>query len=284
MSELIPVVLRFALYLDLMLVFGLGLFGLYAGGRRLNLKSLLRVLASVGVLLSVASLLSMTHAMSGADDWQTLWPHLQMMLWRTELGWTWWLRIAALVLVALNTRLATVFGGVAVVTLVWTGHGVMHAGTLGLWHVVSDSAHVLAAAGWVGALAAFGLLLLNTSLPAVQDLAHALAGFARMGAVFVAVLIGTGVTNYLFVVGPNLDGLTGGTYAILLCVKLGLFGVMLGLAALNRSHLTPWLQRSLAAGDCTAASKALRRSIALEFASVVLILGLVAWLGTLAPN
>lgn len=284
MSELVPVLLRFALYLDLMLVFGLGLFGLYADSKLLNLKPLLRRLAALGLLLSLASLLSMTQAMSGAEDWPTLWTHLQMMLWQTELGWTWWLRIAALVLVALSTRLATVFGGVALVTLAWVGHGVMHEGSLGQWHLLSDSAHLLAAAGWVGALAAFGLMLANASEQAVQVLAHALAGFERVGVVIVAVLIGTGVANYLFVVGPNLDGITGGVYAILLCLKLGVFGLMLGLAALNRSHLTPLLQRSLAAGDHRAARNALRRSITLEFGAVVLILGLVAWLGTLAPS
>lgn len=284
MSELVPVLLRFALYLDLMLVFGLGLFGLYADSRLLNLKPLLRRLAALGLLLSLASLLSMTQAMSGAEDWPTLWMHLQMMLWQTELGWTWWLRISALVLVALNTRLATLFGGVALVTLAWAGHGVMHEGALGLWHLLSDSAHLLAAAGWVGALAAFGLMLRSISEQAVPVLAHALAGFERVGAVFVAVLIGTGVANYLFVVGPNLDGITGGVYAILLCLKLGVFGLMLGLAALNRWHLTPLLQRSLAAGDHRAARHALRRSITLEFGAVVLILGLVAWLGTLAPR
>ena len=284
MSELVAVLLRFALYLDLMLVFGLGLFGLYADSRLLNLKPLLRRLAALGLLLSLASLLSMTQAMSGAEDWPTLWTHLQMMLWQTELGWTWWLRIAALVLVVLSTRLATLFGGVALVTLAWAGHGVMHEGSLGGWHLLSDSAHLLAAAGWVGALAAFGLMLASASEQAVPVLAHALTGFERVGVVFVAVLMGTGVANYLFVVGPNLDGITGGVYAILLCLKLGAFGLMLGLAALNRSHLTPLLQRSLAAGDHRAARQALRRSITLEFGAAVLILGLVAWLGTLAPR
>ncbi|UUN87313.1 copper homeostasis membrane protein CopD [Pseudomonas extremorientalis] len=284
MSEAVSIFLRFALYLDLMLLFGLGLFGLYGDRRLLNLQPLLRLAACLGVLLSVASLLVMTQAMSGAEDWQTLWPHLQMMLWQTELGWTWSLRMVALVLVALNTGLAPLFGAIALVTLAWAGHGVMHEGTQGLWHVLSDSAHLLAAAGWVGALAAFGLALRSTSLPALQRLAHALAAFERMGMLFVAVLIGTGVANYLFVVGPNLDGITGGTYALLLCVKLGVFGVMLGLAALNRSHFTPLLQRALAAGATTVAVKALRRSIALESAAVVLILALVAWLGTLAPG
>ena len=62
------------------------------------------------------------------------------------------------------------------------------------------------------------------------------------------------------------------------------FGVMLALAALNRFHLTPLLQQSIAAGDYNVAIRALRRSMALEFGAVVLILGLVAWLGTVAPD
>jgi putative copper resistance protein D len=287
MSEMIPVLLRFVLYLDLMLVFGLGLFGLYARHCRLDVRRLLRWMASLGVLLSVLSMVSMTQAMSGAEDWQTLWPHVQMMLAHTELGWTWCLRLVALVVVLLNPRLATLCGGVALVTLAWAGHGVMHEGALGVWHLISDIAHLLAAAGWVGALAAFGLLLMSPSLPGaphVEALSQALVGFERVGMGFVAVLIVTGVTNYLLVVGLNPDGLSEGLYALLLGLKLAVFGLMLGLAALNRFHLTPWLQRSLTSGDNATATRALRRSIAVEFGAVVLILGLVAWLGTLAPD
>lgn len=62
MSEAVSIFLRFALYLDLMLVFGLGLFGLYGDRRLLNLQPLLRLTACLGVLLSSASLLSMTQA------------------------------------------------------------------------------------------------------------------------------------------------------------------------------------------------------------------------------
>ncbi|AHC37201.1 MULTISPECIES: copper homeostasis membrane protein CopD [unclassified Pseudomonas] len=293
MSELSQVALRFALYLDLMLLFGFGLFGLYglnASQRTLlNFKRLMGWTAGLGMLLSVASLLSMTQAMSGASDWQALWPHLQMMLWQTDLGVAWCLRIVALVLAGCTTRLlpATVLGGVALVTLVWSGHGVMHEGMLGAWHIISDAAHLLAAGGWVGALAAFGLLLrraLFRDRYRVEVLAGALAGFERIGAGFVAVLIVTGGVNYLLVVGPNLDGINGSVYAILLGLKLGVFSLMLGLAALNRFHLVPFLQRSLAAGDTAAAGRVLRRSMALEFGAVVLILGLVAWLGTLAPG
>ncbi|MCP1464799.1 hypothetical protein [Pseudomonas sp. S3E17] len=115
MSELTQVTLRFALYLDLMLLFGLGLFGLYGlkAPERvlLNLRGLLRLTAGVGIVLSIASLLALTQAMSGATDWQTLWPHLHMMLWQTDLGLTWWLRMAALVVFPPDAASATVRGG-----------------------------------------------------------------------------------------------------------------------------------------------------------------------------
>ena len=293
MSELSPILLRFALYLDLMLVFGLGLFGLYglkaAERSLLNFRRLLGWTAGLGVLLSIASMVSITQAMSGATDWPTLWPHLQMMLTQTDLGWTTCLRIVALVLVAFGAGLplATLFGAIALATLMWTGHGAMHAGVPGVWHRLGDGAHLLAAAGWVGALAAFGLLLMRASVQdarRVEALVAALTGFERIGAGFVAVLILSGVANYLWVVGPNLDGLTDGIYALLLSLKLGVFGVMLGLAALNRFRLTPLLQRAVAAGDTAPAIAALRRSMVLEFGAVVLILALVAWLGTLSPT
>ncbi|QLG91894.1 copper homeostasis membrane protein CopD [Pseudomonas yamanorum] len=304
MSESIIIVLRFGLYLDLMLLFGLGLFGLYGlraperlSGVVLHFKVLLLWMAVLGVLLSAASLWFMTRAMSGASEWEALWPHLHMMLWQTELGMAWMLRITALLVVALavfaNTAwptlslwLVSISSAVALATLAWAGHGAMSEGILGLWHLVSDISHLLAAGGWSGALVAFGLLLRRGQLQAarrIKVLARALTGFEWVGAVLVGVLIVTGIVNYLLIVGPSLDGMMSGTYGILLCLKLMLFALMLALAALNRFHLNPLLQRSLDAGQYTVASAAIRRSIAVEFGSVVLILGLVAWLGTLAP-
>ncbi len=134
MSEMIPVLLRFLLYLDLMLVFGLGLFGLYARRCRLDVRQLLRWMASLGVLLSVLSMVSMTQAISGAD-WQTLWPHVQMMLAHTELGWTWCLRLVRRWSWCCSARLATLCGGVALVTLAWARHGVMRGARwgCGIW-------------------------------------------------------------------------------------------------------------------------------------------------------
>jgi putative copper resistance protein D len=63
-------------------------------------------------------------------------------------------------------------------------------------------------------------------------------------------------------------------------VKLLLFAAMLGLAALNRFHLTPALAL---AGDQPPSFATLRLSLTIEAGAATAILALVAWLGTLEP-
>ncbi|MFN3050849.1 copper resistance protein CopD, partial [Pseudomonas alloputida] len=55
-------------------------------------------------------------------------------------------------------------------------------------------------------------------------------------------------------------------------------------AFLNRFHLSPLLARSIETGDYSVAINALRRSMIVEFSTAVIILCLVAWLGTLSPE
>jgi putative copper resistance protein D len=59
---------------------------------------------------------------------------------------------------------------------------------------------------------------------------------------------------------------------------------MLMFPALNRFHLSPLLERSIQTGTHTVAINALRRSVILELSVAVIIMGLVAWLGTLSPE
>jgi putative copper resistance protein D len=70
----------------------------------------------------------------------------------------------------------------------------------------------------------------------------------------------------------------------LLFIKVVLFAGMLVLAALNRFHLGPLLERSLRDGQYAVAANALRRSVLVEWVAAVVIVGLVAWLGTLSPE
>ena len=92
------------------------------------------------------------------------------------------------------------------------------------------------------------------------------------------------VVNYLLIIGPTFETLTTSTYGALLSLKVFLFAGMLVFAALNRFHLSPLLERSIQTGVYTVAINALRRSMILELSAAVIILSLVAWLGTLSPE
>jgi putative copper resistance protein D len=74
------------------------------------------------------------------------------------------------------------------------------------------------------------------------------------------------------------------TYGILLFIKVALFAGMLVLAALNRFQFGPLLQQSLREGQYRMAANALRHSVRVELFAALLIVGLVAWLGTLSPQ
>lgn len=289
MAELINILLRLALYVDLLLLFGLALFGLYSVDAALRFRPMLRGIALIGALLSVAGLVLMTRAMSGETAFAALWPHLQMMVLETDVGLAWTLRMIALIAVVIwpGLRLTSLAGAVALASLAWSGHGAMDEGSQRFWHFLSDILHLLAAGAWLGAMLA---LILMSRLDAlcsearIRSLADSVKRFEGVGAGIVLILSVTGVANYLFIVGPTLGEILLGTYGILLAIKVVLFGGMLVLAALNRFHLGPLLEQSLRAGQHQVAANALRRSVALELVIALLIVALVAWLGTLSPE
>ena len=305
MSDSIGIALRFGLYVDLMLLLGLPLFGLYSlkgpervSGAVLPFRLMLAGTAALGLLLSIASMVVMASAMSGETAFAELRPHLEMMVLETDMGLAWVVRIVALVVgglaVMLNHRapgvgllVATIAGGIALASLAWNGHGAMDEGIRRVWHFTTDILHLLAAGVWLGALVALALMAKANVLQTeerIRLLARAVIRFELVGALIVVVITVTGVVNYLFIVGLELDDLFLSTYGILLFIKVTLFAGMLVLAALNRFHLGPFLQRSLRNGQYWVAANALRRSVVMELAAAVLIVGLVAWLGTLSPE
>lgn len=292
----LSVALRFALYLDLMLVFGVALFGLQALRPEDRAAAIARryvrvivVSVAAGIVLSLWSVLVMAKAMTGAAEYAELTRHVfGMILTATAFGLAWTVRMAALAAclsaVAVLRRRPTArfavlaaLGATALATLTWSGHGAMDDGARGVLHAASDIAHLLAAGAWVGALAAFVLLssALQMSAPgAVAMLSRASNGFAGLGTVSVA--------NYLFIVGPTVDGLITTAYGGLLLAKLALVALMLGLAAANRFRLSPRLAAAVRSADEAGAVRALRASLVTEACIGVLILGLVAWLGGLS--
>ena len=297
MTDWIGVALRFAVYADLLLLFGLAVYPLYAAGpsRPLGGRASVAVLAALGLLLSALSFLQMVASMSGATiagiDRETF----DFVLFETPPGDAFLWRSVALTTALVATflrsakigRLVVTLGaGIALGTLAWTGHAAVTEGTEGTIHRLADGLHLLAAGAWLGALAALVTLLFarvddDQSVAAARS---ALAGFAVAGSIIVAVIVATGLFNVWMIVG--VEGalrLPTTLYGQLLIAKLVLFTAMLGLAAANRWRLTPRLALGEAGSDSSGV-RALRVSIALETSAAVLILALVAWLGTLSPQ
>jgi copper resistance protein D len=169
-------------------------------------------------------------------------------------------------------------GAIATASLAWLGHAAAGESWL---HLAADVLHALTAAAWLGALAAFGLLLAGSrTREELLRLAAALRRFSRMAVPLVAVLALTGLANTWFTVGPaGIAHLPRSAYGQLLLAKIAVFAAMLGLAGLNRNRLTP----ALAANPGSTSVAHLRRSIAAEALLGLVVLALVAWLGTLAP-
>jgi len=299
------VALRLLQYLGAMILLGSSLFLLYAPpGLRAGQAAALRwarpLLLAAGAALAIASLLQIAAqsiALSGSFAEGLKRETLEAVVAYMPQGKAALARAAAAILAMLALLLvpagrlrlgiAAGFGAAATVSLVWMGHAAATEGALGPLHRLSDGLHVLAAAVWIGALAAFLALLLARprSAEAQHALHTALAGFAGVGTAAVAVLLATGAVNSWILVGPDrIASLWTTPYGRLLALKVVLFLAMLGFAAANRYRLTPALARSLArTRDADAELAALRRSLTVEATLGVGVLLLVAWFGTLAP-
>lgn len=300
------VAVRLGLYLSLMLLVGLAAFPLYAlrageraESRMLSLHRPLLLWCGVAVVLSALGLLMLIAAMMGTSILAVDRETTLAILLATPVGTAWLVRMAALAAALLALlllkrtvilRFASVLvtGGIALATLVWTGHAGATEGTAGSLHKISDILHMLASAIWLGGIAAFLMLLRNAAgddggLRLVVG-HRALDDFARVGAISVAVIVVTGLINGQILVGlSNVPALWTNTYGRLLLFKLGLVAIMLLLAAKNRWRLTPALGNALPGGNTQQAVAALRYSLLLEAAAALAILALVAWLGMLEP-
>jgi len=271
------IALRLLVYLQGGLMLGTLLF---ASSWMRQTRLLASGFAAVGIFLTVITVLNLTASFSDSGAFEM--PTLKMLLTETAMGWAAIARAAALfavVTLALTsgTRFFPIlFAIIAIASLSWNGHGAMTDDALGWLHLTGNALHLVAGLGWFGAVAAF-LWAATLSKEAPANLASRLEQFATIGTAFVAVLLVTGISNTLFIVGWNeLPTLLGTTYGRLLLLKIGLFAAMLGAAAANRFWLTPRMttSRSLSA---------VRTSLSTEMVFGVGVLAIVAWLGTLDP-
>ena len=265
-----------------------------SSNERRSLMALVLVLAAS----SVAALVLQAASMAGEDDPLADPSMLGMVLTSTSFGYAVAVRIvvtltAIALLLRSSTRrrlwMMTLLGAAATLSLAWGGHGVADEGEAGLLHLGADIVHLLAAGLWIGALAILVVMVMEhlatTDGIATRRLDRALSGFSGAGTLAVSLLILTGLVNGWFLIGPDhLAALATTLYGRILLAKLGLFTAMLGLAAAHRWRLAPRLEAAAASDDdARTVVIVIRRSIAIEAALAILVLGLIGWLGTLAP-
>jgi putative copper resistance protein D len=302
MTDWPAIAARLALYVDLGLLFGIPLFALHAGrdaARQgmLKIATLGAVLAGAGIAISLLGFALQIAGMSGTALGDIDPAIASAVLGQTAVGWALVVRLAALAVAlgialllpasAAKHWLLMISGGIALATLAWSGHGVASEGAVGIVHAGADIIHLLAASAWIGALALLLMLVSprgSVSLERVEAAHAALAGFGAMGTILVGLIVATGVVNGVYLVGTDrVMALGSSPYGQLLLVKLMLFLAMLACAGANRFWLTPALATAIGREPTRRALALLRRSVAIEVTFALLVLGLVAWLGTLEP-
>ena len=172
------------------------------------------------------------------------------------------------------------------VSIAWTGHAGSTAGEIGIVHLIADAFHLVAAAAWIGGVASLALLLVVASRRQAhgwtllaQDAAQR---FSALGIVSVTTLLMSGVVNSVILVG-SLHALLVTGYGRLLMLKIALFAVMLGFAAVNRFRLTPGLADFPGGEQEHDAVRMLTRNCVIEIALGLTIFAIVGALGTIHP-
>lgn len=334
MTPLAVIAARLAQYGAAMILFGSPLFFVYglsaeapnAAPKAGWTRGMLIAAAVVMLVAAIAALCAQTATMTDSPADAFVPASLMMVLTGTQFGMALGARFTltaaalGLLLVVKRSRslwlAVAVLGGGVVASFAWTGHGASDDGWPGLIHLAADILHLLASAIWLGALAGLTAVIFGArpaqSPASLTILRHALESFSGVGSAAVALLLATGLLNSLFLVGlGHVGDLWRTTYGLLLLGKVGLFGLMVILAAVNRFRLTPQLKAALEPSplryhkvralpdrqtEPTLAESALaggvspeiavaqlRRSVGLETAIGLGVLMLVSVLGTLAP-
>lgn len=168
--------------------------------------------------------------------------------------------------------------------LAFAGHAIGGEGVEGVVHPAADVLHLLAAAAWVGGLAPLAVLLtlMKADAASLAAARTATQRFSNLGIVAVAALVLSGLVNSWYLVG-DVSALTTSEYGRLLTIKLLLFLVMVGIAAVNWSRLTPQLTPDAGSAAGQRARRGLRRNAVIEVALGTAIVVIVGVLGTLPP-
>ncbi|MEQ1770010.1 MAG: copper homeostasis membrane protein CopD [Devosia sp.] len=282
---------RFATYTAALQLFGAAVFQqwLAPAGLRAALDARVRPLALASALLLPLAMLAWLAATAGTmgDGWASVLDAntLALVLSATSFGHVW----LPLLIVAAATAGYTLLprsgwlglslaSAAMLIGLGLVGHAAMASGFDGILNRLSQVIHLLSSAFWLGSL--FPLLL---SLPFFRDPRYAtdcdamLRHFSGLGHLAVALLLLSGVTNTWFVMGGVPIDL-GQPYQQLLLLKVGIAGIMVCLATINRYVFVP------AIPDGGPGLSQLARGTIAEIALSAFVLALVSVIGTLSPG
>jgi putative copper export protein/mono/diheme cytochrome c family protein len=230
---------------------------------RLLLQRVARGSAACALLAGMAWLIVAGAAIAGTRGIAMTLHALPVVALQTQFGQWVLLRLGLLIAVLmlpLAKRLpragAIVLAGAVVAVQPLIGHAGAIGGGLGIELIASEALHLFAAGAWLGGLLP---LYVAISILPVEAATAACRSFTPIGVSAVVVLAGTAVVQIAEFIG-GVPGLFGTVYGHIALVKIGLFLVLLLLAALNRFVLT---ERIAGAAPVTA-RRHMRRSIAAE--------------------
>lgn len=292
---------RFVHYAALLYAFGVCFFPVYAfpgcdrqaaADSRNRYKGSV-VAASLIALASGLSWLLFTAASMAGSLSEALNPEtMGAILTDTGFGLVWSVHLclaAALAVLAGRDRWArrphalslTALSAACLASLAGVGHTQAQEGLAVVIRTSVDGTHLLAAGAWLGGLVPLLAMLMPRPHPQI-DIGPVLMRFSGMGYAAVGLLVGTGAVNGWYLV-PSISRLPVSPYGQLLIIKLGLFALMLLLAAMNRFWLVPGLLASGGGLENKVCLLRLRWHVLGEQLLGVLIIALFSVLGTLAP-
>ena len=274
--ELVSALAKFLLYLGVLGSIGLVLVRIVfvremralhaATVRRATVLAALALLAAgIGFALKGAA---MTGKLSGMTD-----PEMLGLLWQTPAGTAFAYRAAGLGLVLvglvlLGFRLAGIglpLAAAGGLLALWSFSRIGHVSDAGaLWLEFLLLLHLAGGAFWIGILSPLRALAGNAeSLSLAAGLGHR---FGRIAAVTVPLLIVAGIVMAWRLLG-SVEALLETGYGLTLLAKIGAVACLLAAAAANKLRFVP----AMRAGNRWAAA-GLRRSIAVEWTAVCLVL------------
>ncbi|MFC0225635.1 copper homeostasis membrane protein CopD [Serratia aquatilis] len=257
------VLCRFVHFAAVMLVFGVSVFSALLSPQRLfpllTRDSSRMLLLSVWFSALSALLMLAIQAGQMGDGWNDTW---RWSIWWAVLGttfgeaWRWHLGFCFLTLFALfipaakRINLLALCSALLLINMAFIGHAAIHEGIMGILHRFNHSLHLLSAGYWFGSLLPLLVCLRYLTQPQWRDDAvTTLIRFSWWGHVAVALVIITGITNNLIILGHwplDIDSV----YQRLLLIKISLVALMALVAVINRYFIVPAMRAKPKFAQC----------------------------------